>query len=70
MPDKKYVGNGKIGKFDQIRIGIRYADLKPNERGYVNLIVAPVREPDEKRTHTVYVDDFVPRSTPKDDMPF
>jgi hypothetical protein len=59
--DKVYVGKGKIGKFDQIKIGLSCEKLKPNAKGYVNLIVAPMREKDKyDNTHTVYVDDWQP----------
>lgn len=62
MGERQYVGKGKvIGKFGDIKIGIKATDLKPNEKGYVNLIVSEMRKPDDwGNTHTVYVDDFVP----------
>jgi len=61
--DRKFVGSGKvIGNFGQIKLGIRVSDLpEPNERGYINLIVAARKETNEwGQTHFVYVDDFVP----------
>ena len=63
MADKKYVGNGKeVGKFGQIKIGLRFADLPDaNERGYINLIVTKMREPNKSGdTFCVYVDDWTP----------
>lgn len=62
MAEKIYVGSGKIvGRYGNISIGIRVADLLPNERGYVNLIVAERREPDKYgKTHSVYIDDWTP----------
>jgi len=64
--EKVYVGSGKLfGKYDQIKIGLRAKELpEPNERGYINLIVAPRREPDKNgNTHSVYVDTWKPDST-------
>jgi hypothetical protein len=64
MADHHYVGTGKVvGRFGNISIGIRYADLNPNDRGYVNLIVAERKSPDQwGKTHTVYVDDWTPNA--------
>jgi hypothetical protein len=65
MADKQYVGSGKkFGQYDQLKIGIRFADLPtPNERGYINLIVSQMRQPDKAgNTHTVYVDDWTPNA--------
>ena len=65
MAEKVYVGSGKkFGQYDQLRIGIRFADLpEPNDRGYINLIVSLRREPDKMgNTHTVYVDDWTPNA--------
>lgn len=62
MGDKVFVGGGKeIGQYGNISIGLRYKDLKPNEKGYVNLIVAKRKEPSERgETHYVYINDYVP----------
>ena len=67
MSEKIYVGKGKpIGKFGNLKIGIRVSDLVPNEKGYVNLIIQEMKKPDEYgNTHTVYVDDWVPKSQQK-----
>ena len=64
MADKQYVGSGKIvGRYNNLSIGIRVADLVANERGYCNLIVAQRREPDKYgNTHSVYIDDWTPNS--------
>ena len=60
--EKKYVGNGReIGNFGDISIGIRYSDLVPNEKGYINLVVSKMKNPNQyKQTHTVYVDTWKP----------
>ena len=68
---KKYVGKGRVKTFQNggsvINIGIRYADLQPNERGYINLTVAEMRNPDDKgNTHTVYVNEY---TKPQDEAP-
>lgn len=62
MAEKVYVGDGKeIGQYGNIAIGLRYSELKPNERGYVNLIVSKRKEPSKYgSTHSVYVDTFEP----------
>lgn len=59
---KQYVGRGKVvGKFNHLKIGIRVADLTPNAKGYVNLIVGELKQPDDYgNTHSVWVDDWVP----------
>lgn len=74
---KKYVGKGKQGKFDIINIGLRYEDLKPNERGYVNICVGKMKNPDDKgNTHTAWLNDFQPKRERDDgqmqveDIPF
>lgn len=71
-----YVGKGKVvGKFGNIKIGMKAADLKPfiTLSGYLNLIVSQMKEPDKYgNTHTVYVDDYRPtnaRATHDDDEP-
>lgn len=66
--ERNYVGKGKVvGKFGNIRIGLKPSELVPNEKGWVNLIVSQMKETDKYgNTHTVYVDDFIP-STKQDD---
>jgi hypothetical protein len=81
MNDKKYVGKGVVHAFQNggkiLKLGIKYSELTPNDKGYVNLVVAQMKEPDKYgKTHTIYVDDFKPGAkggapAPKDDeMPF
>jgi hypothetical protein len=62
MAEKQYVGKGKVvGTFGNIKIGLRVADLKANEKGYVNIIVQKMKEIDKYgNAYTVYVDDWVP----------
>jgi len=71
MADKTYVGSAKeIGKFGSMKISLKCDQLKPNEKGYISLIMARRKAPDDHgNTHTVYVDTFVPASNrPK--LPF
>lgn len=68
---KKYVGNGKKKEFSNggalINISLKYADLTPNEKGYVNLVVGSKKETDQwGNTHAVWVNDFTP--TPKTEV--
>lgn len=64
MSEKIYVGKGKkVGKFNQIKIGIRVSDLEQhkNDKGYVNLIIQEMRETDKYgNEYTVVVDDWKP----------
>lgn len=72
MSDKTYVGKGKtFGKFGQVKIGFRYTDVTPNEKGFVNLVVAEMKAPDKwGNTHTVYIDDWKPEGKKQEDAPF
>lgn len=82
---KKYCGSGKAGKFEQVRIGLKYSDLVPNEKGFVNIILSKRKELGKfGETHTVYLDTWKPNSqteqqvqatqtivdTPGQDLPF
>lgn len=68
---KEYVGKGKIGKFDIINIGLRYADLKPNDRGYVNISIGKMKNADDKgNTHTAWMNYYQPKPKTEDEMPF
>ena len=70
MSEKIYVGSGRVGNFDQIKIGLKYSQLTPNEKGYVNLIVSKRKEVDQYgKTHTVYVDDWTPIQRPTSNQP-
>jgi len=62
MADRQYVGKGKqIGNFGHVKFGIKVSDLKPNDKGYVNLVVGEMKSADKwGNTHTVWVDDYVP----------
>lgn len=60
---KKYIAKGKrIGNTEMVKIGFKVADLVPNERGYCNVIVAPMRNGEDQygNTHTVWIDDWKP----------
>lgn len=39
---------------------IEFAEQHRNEKGYINLVIAPRREPTEYATHSVYLDDYKP----------
>jgi hypothetical protein len=69
MSEKTYVGKGKVvGKFGDLRISIRHGEVKPNDAGYVNLIVSEMKEADKfGNTHTVYIDTFVPDASKRND---
>lgn len=62
MAQKQYVGNGKaFGDYGCIKFGLKVSDLIPNDKGYVNLVIGPKREPDQwGKTHSVWVDDWKP----------
>lgn len=73
--ERQFVGSGKLlGNFGDIKIGIKVADLVPNEKGYVDLIVSKMKKPNKwGNTHCVYVNDFVPtkkRIPVSEDTPF
>jgi hypothetical protein len=81
MADKKYVGKGKEKKFDNggtiVNFSIHVPDLPtPNEKGYVNLTLAGMRQTDQYgNTHTIYINDFQPKGKAsgeeeKGDLPF
>jgi hypothetical protein len=68
--ERKYVGKGKIkGNYGDIHLGLR--DLpQPNDKGYINLIVSKMRNPDMYGNEcTVYVNDFVPQPRVDDVAP-
>ena len=65
MEKKNYVGNGKKKEFTNggslINISLKYSQLVPNEKGYVNLTVGGKKETDQYgNTHAVWVNDFKP----------
>lgn len=63
---KQYCGSGKRKDFDNggyiIKVGLRVSDLpQPNEKGYVNIVVAPRLKPDQYgNDFSVYVDTWKP----------
>lgn len=64
MAEHQYVGKGKkVGKYGQIRIGLKPQELPINEKGWCNLIISEMKEADKwGNTHTVYVDDWKPEN--------
>jgi hypothetical protein len=73
MSDKKYVGKGKIvGVYGNIKIGLKYESLKPNEKGYCNLIIGKMKEKDKyNNEYTVWIDEWEPSKTEQaGDIPF
>lgn len=75
MEQKQYVGYVKRQDFLKsgghiLKVSLRYADLKPNDKGYVNLVVAEKKEKDAHgNTHNVYVDTFVPKKKEEQQAP-
>lgn len=63
MSERIYVGKGKlVGKFQQLKVGLEVDKLTKNDRGYCNIIITTMREPDKHgNTHTAYIDDYVPQ---------
>jgi hypothetical protein len=62
--EKIYVGNGKlVGKFNQIKLGLRVDKLVSNEKGYCNIIIQEMKQPDKYgNTHTAIIDTWKPDS--------
>lgn len=69
MADRTYVGKGKIvGRYGNIRIGLRADALIPNERGYCDIIIAEMKQPDKfGNTHTAYLDDYIAKGKKEED---
>lgn len=65
--ERQYVGKGRrVGKYGNIKIGIKPGELPVNERGYCNLIVAEMKQEDKyHNTHTVFVDTWKPGDEPE-----
>lgn len=63
MSEKRYVGKGReFGQYGNVKISFKLSDVTENEKGYVNLVVGNMREPDKYgNTKTVWIDDFVPQ---------
>jgi hypothetical protein len=82
---KVYVGKGKaFGEYGNIKLSINVNDmdgnrvLVPNEKGWLNLIIGKMRQPDARgNEYTVWRDDFKPKQRAEaeeqpfqDSMPF
>lgn len=56
---------GQYGSF--IKLGfnaaelIAFANQHKNDRGYLNLILSPRRNPDDRATHSIYLDTYKPK---------
>jgi hypothetical protein len=78
MAEKQYCGKAKVKRFDNggeiYKIGIVANQLPaPNEKGYINLCLQKMRQPDKYgNEYTVYVDDWKPAAATRnnDDVPF
>lgn len=84
MANKIYCGkgkiiNGKFWEFTKLNLKLSELEIYANEKGYVNIIVSEMREPDNYgNTLTVTIDDYKPKNTiPKseqtiaiEDVPF
>jgi len=68
---KTYVGKGKkIGQFGMIKISFKSADMKPNGKGWCNLVVGEMRQPDQYgNTHTVWLDTWRPNQGQNQSVP-
>lgn len=71
MAEKQYVpkSNGRsrktqYGEFITIGFDVKeliaFAEKHKNERGYLNLVIAPRKTPNEQATHSIYLDDWKP----------
>jgi hypothetical protein len=62
MEKKEYCGSGKrVKDWDLINVSLKYDKLKPNELGWVNIVVQGKKVPDEwGRTHIVYLNTWKP----------
>jgi len=74
---KNYIkGSAKQVIFDNggdlINVDLKLEDLQKiaNERGYVRIVVAPLRSTDSYgNTHSIYENDFVPKKQAEGDVP-
>ncbi len=69
VKERKFDDGGSIIKLDCVADKlIEWLKANKNERGYVNIVLSAKREPDEKSTHTAYLDTWKPtgqKSTPQ-----
>lgn len=85
MTEKKWLGKGKIGKYDIINFSICLSDIEKNDihisesnnKKYISLSIGSMREMDKYgKTHNVWVNDYKPEKQPEnkppepDDLPF
>ena len=63
VKERKFDDGGSIIKLDCVADKlIEWLKANKNERGYVNIVLSAKREPDEKSTHTAYLDTWVPKT--------
>lgn len=62
--ERQYVGKGKtVGKYGNLKISLKVSDLKPNDKGYADIIISKMKEADKwGNEFTVYNNDFVPQT--------
>lgn len=61
VKERKFDNGGSIIKLDCVADKlIEWLKANKNERGYVNIVLSAKREPDEKSTHTAYLDTWKP----------
>lgn len=72
MNDRTFVGGGRIiGQFGNIKINVKVKELVANDKGYVNLIIAKMKQVDRHgNTHTVYLDDYKKPIPKEEDLQF
>lgn len=61
VKERKFDTGGSIIKLDCVADKlIAWLKANTNDRGYVNIVLSAKREPDEKSTHTAYLDEWKP----------
>jgi hypothetical protein len=77
--EKIYVGAAKeFGQYGDLKVSIcvygkdkETIIVKPNEKGWINLIVSKRKEPDQRgNTHSVRLDTWKPKPVAEEDLPF
>lgn len=64
MPTYVWVCKEKEWKFWKfLSVWLKFSDLKPNDKWYVNLIISPRKEIGKYwETHSVSLDEFIPKA--------
>ena len=79
MSEKIYLGKGRASdEYDLINVSICVSDIPKekivtakNKKKYLNITVARMKEVDQYgKTHTVYIDEYKPKTEKNDPEPF